>query len=75
MPDIYRPAARLREGDFMARDDGTYQEITSLVQVLSPVRMAMVTLADGFKVNIPHSHEVLYRTAKQQAKAGGSDGR
>ncbi|MFE6127484.1 hypothetical protein ACFQ6Q_04290 [Streptomyces sp. NPDC056437] len=74
MPETYRPAARLREGDFIARADGSFQEITSLVQVLKPVGFAMVTLADGFKVNIPHTHEVNCRTAKQQAKAGVSDG-
>jgi hypothetical protein len=71
--DSYRPAARLREGDFIARADGSFQEITRLVQILSPVRMAMVTLADGFEVSIPHTHEVNYRTATQQAKAVASD--
>jgi hypothetical protein len=70
---FYRPAARIKEGDFIRRDNGSYQEITSLIQVLSPAKFAMVTLADGHKVSIPHTHEVIYRTAKQQAataKAG-----
>lgn len=65
----YRPAARLKEGGFIARADGTFHEITSLVQILSPVGMAMVTLADGFEVTIPHTREVNYRTAAQQRKA------
>lgn len=69
MPETYRPAAKLREGDFIARADGSFQKITSLVQVLSPVRLAMVTLADGFEVSIPHTHEVNYRTAAQHRKA------
>jgi hypothetical protein len=67
----YRPAARIKQGDFIRRDNGTYQQITSLVQVLSPAKFAMVTLADGHEVSIPHTHEVIYRTAKQQAKATG----
>lgn len=68
MSETYRPAARLKEGEFIARADGTFQEITSLVQILSPVGMAMVTLADGFEVTIPHTHEVTWRPAVQQKK-------
>ncbi|WP_329131431.1 hypothetical protein OG552_10190 [Streptomyces sp. NBC_01476] len=65
----FTPAARIKEGGFIRRPNGSWQEITSLVQVLSPAKFAMVTLADGHKVNIPHTHEVIYRTAKQQAAA------
>jgi hypothetical protein len=61
----YRPAAKLKEGDFIARVDGSFQEITSLVQILKPAGFAMVTLADGFKVDIPHTHEVNWRPAKR----------
>lgn len=68
MSENYRPAARLKEGDFIARADGTFQEITSLVQITSPVGMAMVTLADGFEVTIPHTHEVIWRSPAQQKK-------
>jgi hypothetical protein len=68
MTETYRPAARLKEGDFIARSDGSFQKITSLVQVLKPVGFAMVTLADGFKVDIPHTHEVNWRSAAQQAR-------
>jgi hypothetical protein len=67
----YTPAARIKEGGFIRRSDGSWQKITSLVQVLSPARFAMVTLADGHEVSIPHTHEVVYRTAKQQAQATG----
>lgn len=63
----YRPAARIEEGGYIRRSTGDYQQITSLVQVLSPAKFAMVTLADGFEVSIPHTREVAYRTAKQQA--------
>jgi hypothetical protein len=63
----FTPAARIKEGGFIRRSNGSWQEITSLVQVLSPAKFAMVELADGFKVNIPHTREVIYRTAKQQA--------
>lgn len=68
----YTPAARIKEGGFIRRDNGSWQEITSLIQVTGPLKVAMVTLADGLKVNIPHTHEVIYRTAKQQAKATGA---
>ncbi|MEV5915775.1 hypothetical protein AB0M00_43695 [Streptomyces chartreusis] len=68
MSDTYQPAARLKEGDFIARADGTFQEITSLVQILSPVGMAMVTLADGFEVTIPHTREVNWRSPAMQKK-------
>lgn len=67
----YTPAARIKEGGFIRRSNGSWQEITSLIQVTSPAKFAMVTLADGHEVNIPHSREVVYRTAKQQAKAVG----
>ena len=75
MPDIYRSAARIKEGDFIARADGSFQKITKLVQILSPVSMALVTLADGLEASILHINEANYRTAKEQEKAGGSDGR
>lgn len=65
----YTPAARIKEGGFIRRSNGSWQEITSLVQVTSPAKFAMVTLADGFEVSVPHTREVAYRTAKQQAKA------
>lgn len=68
MSETYRPAARLKEGDFIARADGTFQEITSLVQVTKPFGFAMVTLADGFEVSIPHNREVNWRSATQQAR-------
>lgn len=63
----YRPAARIKEGDYIRRADGSWQKIASLIQVTGPVAFAMVTLADGFEVSIPHTREVAYRTAKQQA--------
>jgi hypothetical protein len=69
----YTPAARMKEGGFIRRDDGSWQEITSLIQVTGPVAFAMVTLADGLEVSVPHTREVAYRTAKQHAattKAG-----
>lgn len=69
--ETYRPASKLREGDYIWRTNGTWQQITSLVQVTSPAKFAMVTLADGFEVNIPHTHEVNYRTAAQMAAGGG----
>lgn len=72
MSETYRPAARLKEGEFIARADGTFQEITSLIQILSPVGMAMVTLADGFEVTIPHTREVNWRPAVQQKKGSAS---
>ena len=65
----YRPAARIKEGGFIRRSNGSWQAITSLIQVTSPAKFAMVTLADGHEVSIPHTHEVIYRTAKQQAVA------
>lgn len=68
MTEIYRPAARLKEGEFIARADGSFQKITGLVQILSPIGMAMVTLADGFEVTIPHTREVNWRSAAQQAR-------
>lgn len=68
MNQTYRPAARLKEGDFIARADGSFQKITSLVQVVSPYKFAMVTLADGFEVSIPHTREVNWRSAAQQAQ-------
>lgn len=67
----YRPASRLKEGWQIWRSNGSWQEITSLIQVTSPMAFAMVTLADGFEVSIPHTHEVLTRTpteAKQAAQ-------
>ncbi|MFJ4828426.1 hypothetical protein ACIP79_00570 [Streptomyces sp. NPDC088747] len=67
MDDTYRPAARLREGWFVARDDGSFQEIVSLVQIVAPVGLAMVELADGFKAAIPHTREVNCRTAAEMA--------
>lgn len=63
----YRPAARLQEGWHIWRNNGTWQEITSLVQVTSPLAFAMVTLADGFEVSIPHTHEVRTLTAAEAA--------
>jgi hypothetical protein len=72
MSDTYRPAARLREGMFLCRADGTWQKITSLVQITSPAKFAMVTLADGFEVSIPHTHEVNCRTAKEMERASAS---
>ncbi len=70
-PEIgqYWPAARLQEGWQIWRANGTWQEITSLIQVTSPAKFAMVTLADGFEVSIPHSHEVLTRTKSEITKA------
>lgn len=69
MPDTYRPAAKLREGMYIARADGSFQKITQLVQILSPAKFAMVTLADGFEGSIPHTHEVNCRTAAQMKQA------
>lgn len=66
MTDTYKPAARLKQGGYIQRSDGTWREITSLVQIFSPARFAMVVLSDGFEVSIPHTEEVLYRTASQQ---------
>ncbi|MGW6531387.1 hypothetical protein [Streptomyces venezuelae] len=68
MTGTFRPAARLKEGEFIARSDGSFQEITRLVQIVSPIGMAMVTLADGFEVTIPHTQEVNWRSAAQQAR-------
>ena len=65
----YRPASQLKEGWQIWRTNGTWQEITSLVQVTSPMKFAMVTLADGFQVSIPHSHEVMTRTPAEAKKA------
>lgn len=65
MTDTYTPAARLKQGGYIHRADGAWREITSLVQILRPAKFAMVVLSDGFKVNIPHTEEVLYRTAAQ----------
>ncbi|KFG02528.1 hypothetical protein IQ62_01450 [Streptomyces scabiei] len=65
----YRPASQLKEGWQIWRVNGTWQEITSLIQVTSPMKFAMVTLADGFEVSIPHSHEVLTRTPSEAKKA------
>ena len=65
----YRPASKLKEGWHIWRTNGTWQEITSLVQVTSPMKFAMVTLADGFEVSIPHSHEVLTRTPSEAKRA------
>jgi hypothetical protein len=67
----YTPAARIKEGGFIRRSNGSWQRITRLIQVTGPAKFAMVTLADGHEVSIPHTHEVVYRTAKQQAKAEG----
>lgn len=70
-PEIgkYRPAARLKEGWQIRRTNDDWQEITSLVQVTSPLAFAMVTLADGFKVSIPHDQEVMTRTPSEAQKA------
>ena len=65
----YRPASRLKEGWQIWRTDGSWQEITSLIQITSPMKFAMVTLADGFEVSIPHTHEVLTRTPAEAKKA------
>ena len=64
----YRPAARLKEG-WQITHNGIWTEITSLVQVTSPVAFAMVTLADGFEVSIPHTHEVMTRTPAEAKRA------
>ncbi|MFF4552778.1 hypothetical protein [Streptomyces sp. NPDC001422] len=64
----YRPAARLKEG-WQLKHDGVWAEITTVVQVTSPLAFAMLTLADGFEVSVPHSHEVLTRTKSGIAKA------
>lgn len=64
----YRPAARLKEGWQLKHDD-TWTAITSVVQVTSPVAFAMLKLADGFEVNVPHSHEVFCRNAAEIRKA------
>ncbi|MFD9004471.1 hypothetical protein ACFV0T_26520 [Streptomyces sp. NPDC059582] len=65
----YRPASRLKEGWQIWRSNGTWQEITSLIQVTSPMAFAMVTLADGFEVSIPHTHEVMTRTPSEAKQA------
>lgn len=72
-PEIgqYRPAARLKKG-WQLKHDGVWTEIASVVQVVSPVGMAMLTLADGFKVSVPHNHEVFTRTVTEIAKAGAT---
>lgn len=64
----YRPAARLKEG-WQLQHEGVWTEITSVIQVTAPVRMAMVTLADGFEVAVPHTHEVFTRTKSEIEKA------
>ena len=70
-PEIgqYRPAARLKQG-WQLKHEGTWTEITSVVQVYSPLAFAMLTLADGFEVSVPHSHEVFTRTKAEIVKAG-----
>jgi hypothetical protein len=65
----YRPAARLKKGWQIWRANGTWQEITSVIQITSPMKFAMVTLADGFEVSIPHTHEVLTRTPSEVQRA------
>jgi hypothetical protein len=64
----YRPASRLREGWHLTRH-GVWTEITGVVQVTSPVRIAMLTLGDGTSANVPHTHEVLCRTAAEIKRA------
>ncbi|MFJ4925377.1 hypothetical protein [Streptomyces sp. NPDC088736] len=70
-PEIgqHRPAARLKEG-WQLKHEGVWTEITSVIQVTSPVAFAMLTLADGFEVSVPHSNEVFTRTLTEIAKAG-----
>ena len=65
----YRPASRLKEG-WQLQHDGVWTAITSVIQVTSPLGFAMVILANGFEVSIPHTHEVFTRTKSEIAKAG-----
>ncbi|MCZ4509906.1 hypothetical protein O3Q52_17225 [Streptomyces sp. ActVer] len=67
----HRPAARLKEG-WQLQHDGAWTEITSVIQILSPVAFAMLKLADGFEVSVPHTHEVFTRTKSEIAKAATS---
>lgn len=64
----YRPASRLKEG-WQLQHDGVWTEITSVIQVTSPLSFAMVRLADGFEVSVPHTHEVFTRTKSEIEKA------
>lgn len=64
----YRPAARLKKGWQLQHED-VWTEISSVVQITSPVGMAMLTLADGFEVTVPHTHEVFTRTRSEIEKA------
>lgn len=65
----YRPASQLKEGWQIWRTNGTWQEIKTLVQITGPMKFAMVTLADGSEVSIPHSREVLTRTPSEAKRA------
>ncbi|SES04465.1 hypothetical protein [Streptomyces qinglanensis] len=66
----YRKASRLQEGWYLKHED-QWKQISRVVQMLSPLRMAMLTLADGFEVSVPHTHEVFTRTAPEMKRAGG----
>lgn len=59
--DTYHHAAQLQLG-WQLRHNDTWQDITSLVQIESPMAFAMVTLADGLTLAIPHTHDIPART-------------
>lgn len=68
----YRPASRLRDGWHIRKSSGEWVAIEHCMQITAPLGVAELTLADGSSVGVPHSREVLCRTAaeiKRAAKA------